>query len=214
MAAKDSLVTRDIPTTAGSRILENFKPVYDGTAISKIRASGAVLLGKTNMDEFGMGSSTENSSFFTTHNPWNFEYVPGGSSGGAAAAVAAGLSTFGLAEDTGGSIRMPAAFCGVTGLKTTYGRVSRYGLLALASSFDTIGPIAHDVMDCALIMEAIAGHDPMDSTTRAEPVPKYAGNIRTTDSLRGIRLGIPKEYFVEGLDQQINKSLQEAHQGA
>lgn len=210
MAVKDSLITRDLRTTAASKILENYIPIYDNTAISKIRSSGAVLLGKTNMDEFGMGSSTENSAFFTTHNPWNLEYVPGGSSGGAAAAVAAGLSTFVLAEDTGGSVRMPAAFCGVTGLKTTYGRVSRYGLLALASSFDTIGPIAHDVMDCALILEAISGHDPKDSTSRVEPVPEYSKNLRTADGLRGIRLGIPREYFVEGLDGQINDSLQKA----
>jgi aspartyl-tRNA(Asn)/glutamyl-tRNA(Gln) amidotransferase subunit A len=162
------------------------------------------------MDEFGMGSSTENSGFFTTHNPWDFGYVPGGSSGGSAASVAAGLAPFSLGEDTGGSVRMPASFCGVTGLKTTYGRVSRYGLLPLVSSFDTIGPMARSAYDVALVLEAIAGHDRKDSTSRAESVQAYAEALKKTESLRGLRVGIPKEYFVEGLDAEVNAALRAA----
>jgi aspartyl-tRNA(Asn)/glutamyl-tRNA(Gln) amidotransferase subunit A len=175
-----------------------------------LKSTGAVLLGKNNMDEFGMGSSTENSGFFTTRNPWNFDYVPGGSSGGSAAAVAAGLAPFTLGEDTGGSVRMPASFCGVTGLKTTYGRVSRYGLLPLVSSFDTIGPMARSAYDVALVLEAIAGHDPKDSTSRVEAVPHYAESLKKTKNLRGLRIGIPKEYFVEGLDAEIDASIRAA----
>jgi aspartyl-tRNA(Asn)/glutamyl-tRNA(Gln) amidotransferase subunit A len=209
-SAKDSLSTRGIRTTCSSRILENYKPFYDCTAIKKLKSTGAVLLGKTNMDEFGMGSSTENSGFFTTHNPWNLDYVPGGSSGGSAAAVAAGLAPFSLGEDTGGSVRMPASFCGVTGLKTTYGRVSRYGLLPLVSSFDTIGPMARSVYDIALVLEAIAGHDPKDSTSRAEAVQPYSEILKKTENLRGLRVGIPKEYFVEGLDSEVDASLRAA----
>ena len=209
-SAKDSISTRGVSTTCSSKILENYKPFYDSTAIKKLKSSGAVLLGKTNMDEFGMGSSTENSGFFTTHNPWNFDYVPGGSSGGSAAAVAAGLSLFSLGEDTGGSVRMPASFCGVTGLKTTYGRVSRYGLIALVSSFDTIGPMARSVDDVALVLEAIAGHDPKDSTSRAESVQPYLEILKKTENLRGFRIGIPKEYFVEGLDSEVNAALHTA----
>ncbi len=171
-AAKDSISTRGVNTTCSSKILENYKPFYDSTAIKKLKSAGSVLLGKNNMDEFGMGSSTENSGFFTTRNPWNLDYVPGGSSGGSAAAVAAGLAPFSLGEDTGGSVRMPAAFCGVTGLKTTYGRVSRYGLIPLVSSFDTIGPMARSAYDVALVLEAIAGHDPKDSTSRVEPASR------------------------------------------
>ena len=165
-SAKDSISTRGVNTTCSSKILENYKPFYDSTAIKKLKSANSVLLGKNNMDEFGMGSSTENSGFFTTRNPWNFDYVPGGSSGGSAAAVAAGLAPFSLGEDTGGSVRMPASFCGITGLKTTYGRVSRYGLIPLVSSFDTIGPMARSAYDVALVLEAIAGHDPKDSTSR------------------------------------------------
>lgn len=211
-SAKDSLSTRGIKTTCSSKILEEYRPFYDCTAIRKLKSPGAVLLGKTNMDEFGMGSSTENSGFFTTRNPWNFDYVPGGSSGGSAAAVAAGLAPFSLGEDTGGSVRMPAGFCGVTGLKTTYGRVSRYGLLPLASSFDTIGPMAHSAYDVALVLEAIAGHDPKDSTSRVEPAGQYSDALKKAENLRGLRIGIPKEYFAEGLNEDVNAALRTAIQ--
>src|SRR5574339_282104 len=209
-SAKDSLSTRGIPTTCSSKILENYKPFYDSTAIRKLNSAHAVLLGKTNMDEFGMGSSTENSGFFTTRNPWNVDYVPGGSSGGSAAAVAAGLSSFSLGEDTGGSVRMPAGFCGITGLKTTYGRVSRYGLIPLVSSFDTIGPMARSAFDVALVLEAIAGHDPRDSTSRAESIKPYSETLKTSENLRGLRIGIPKEYFVEGLDPEMGAAIRTA----
>lgn len=209
-SAKDSISTRGVHTTCSSKILENYKPFYDSTAIRKLKAAGAILLGKTNMDEFGMGSSTENSGFFTTRNPWNFDHVPGGSSGGSAAAVAAGLCPFSLGEDTGGSVRMPASFCGITGLKTTYGRVSRYGLIPLVSSFDTIGPMARSVYDVALVLEAIAGHDPRDSTSRLETVHPYSEHLRKANSLRGLRIGIPKEYFVEGLDADVDAALRTA----
>lgn len=209
-SAKDSISTRGVNTTCSSKILENYKPFYDSTAIQKLNATGSVLLGKNNMDEFGMGSSTENSGFFTTRNPWNFDHVPGGSSGGSAAAVAAGLAPFSLGEDTGGSVRMPASFCGVTGLKTTYGRVSRYGLIPLASSFDTIGPMAQSVYDLALVLETIAGHDPRDSTSRREPVQNYTEKLTTSEDLHGLRIGIPKEYFVEGLDADVDRSLRTA----
>jgi aspartyl-tRNA(Asn)/glutamyl-tRNA(Gln) amidotransferase subunit A len=209
-AVKDSLSTRGINTTCSSKILENYKPFYDCTAIKKLKSVSAVLLGKNNMDEFGMGSSTENSGFFTTRNPWNLDYVPGGSSGGSAAAVAAGLAPFTLGEDTGGSVRMPAGFCGITGLKTTYGRVSRYGLIPLVSSFDTIGPMAHSAYDAALVLETIAGHDPKDSTSRAEPAPKYSETLKKAENLRGLRVGIPQEYFVEGLDPEMDVSIRAA----
>ena len=209
-AAKDSISTRGVKTTASSKVLADYKPFYDSTAIRKLNERHGVLLGKNNMDEFGMGSSTENSGFFTTRNPWNLEYVPGGSSGGSAAAVAAGLAPFSLGEDTGGSVRMPAGFCGITGLKTTYGRVSRYGLLALVSSFDTIGPMAHSAYDVALILEAIAGHDPKDSTSRLEPVGRYADALKKTDHLRGLRVGVPKEYFADGLNPDVNAALRAA----
>ena len=209
-SAKDSISTRGVNTTCSSKILANYKPFYDSTAIKKLKSTGAVLLGKTNMDEFGMGSSTENSGFFTTRNPWNFDHVPGGSSGGSAAAVAAGLAPFSLGEDTGGSVRHPASFCGVTGLKTTYGRVSRYGLLPLVSSFDTIGPMARSVYDLAVVLEAIAGHDPKDSTSRVEPIQPYSEALKENDNLRGLRIGIPKEYFVEGLDTEVDLALRTA----
>jgi aspartyl-tRNA(Asn)/glutamyl-tRNA(Gln) amidotransferase subunit A len=209
-SAKDSLSTRGVRTTCSSKILENYKPFYDSTAIKKLKSTYSALLGKTNMDEFGMGSSTENSGFFTTRNPWNFDYVPGGSSGGSAASVAAGLAPFSLGEDTGGSVRMPASFCGVTGLKTTYGRVSRYGLLPLVSSFDTIGPMARSAYDVALVLETIAGHDPKDSTSRLEPVQRYTESLKKAENLRRLRVGIPREYFVEGLDTEVDASLRAA----
>ena len=209
-SAKDSISTRGIHTTCSSKIIENYKPFYDSTAIKKLKSTNAVLLGKNNMDEFGMGSSTENSGFFTTPNPWNFDYVPGGSSGGSAAAVAAGLTPFSLGEDTGGSVRMPASFCGITGLKTTYGRVSRYGLIPLVSSFDTIGPMARSAYDVAVVLETIAGHDPKDSTSRLEPVQRYSEALKKSENLRRLRIGIPKEYFVEGLDSQVDASLRTA----
>jgi aspartyl-tRNA(Asn)/glutamyl-tRNA(Gln) amidotransferase subunit A len=209
-SAKDSISTRGVNTTCSSKILANYKPFYDSTAIKKLTAANSVLLGKNNMDEFGMGSSTENSGFFTTHNPWNFAFVPGGSSGGSAAAVAAGLAPFSLGEDTGGSVRMPAGFCGITGLKTTYGRVSRYGLIPLVSSFDTIGPMARSAYDVALVLETIAGHDPKDSTSRSEPVQKYSEALQKSEDLRGLRIGIPKEYFVEGLDAEVDEALRTA----
>jgi aspartyl-tRNA(Asn)/glutamyl-tRNA(Gln) amidotransferase subunit A len=209
-SAKDSISTRGVNTTCSSKILENYKPFYDSTAIKKLTATNSVLLGKNNMDEFGMGSSTENSGFFTTHNPWDFDYVPGGSSGGSAAAVAAGLAPFSLGEDTGGSVRMPAGFCGITGLKTTYGRVSRYGLIPLVSSFDTIGPLARSAYDVALVLETIAGHDPKDSTSRVEPVQRYSETLKKAESLRGLRVGIPKEYFAEGLNADVDAALRAA----
>ncbi len=208
-AVKDCLSTRGVQTTCASRILEGYVPRYDATVIARLRRAGAVLVGKHNMDEFGMGSSCENSAFFATSNPWDLTRVPGGSSGGSAAAVAAEMVPFALGEDTGGSIRMPAAFCGVTGLKPTYGRVSRYGLIALASSFDSIGPITHDVWDAALVLQAIAGHDPMDSTSLEAPVPDYSQALDIAD-LQGVRLGVPVEYFAEGVEAGVRQALEEA----
>src|SRR5688572_6632436 len=209
-SAKDSISTRGINTTCSSKVLENYKPFYDATAIRKLNSTNSILLGKNNMDEFGMGSSTENSGFFTTRNPWNFDHVPGGSSGGSAAAVAAGLAPFSLGEDTGGSVRMPASFCGITGLKTTYGRVSRYGLIPLVSSFDTIGPMARSVYDVALVFETIAGHDPKDSTSRVESIQPYSASLKERENLRGLRIGIPKEYFVEGLASDVDSAVRMA----
>ena len=207
-AIKDCISTRGVRTTCSSKILENYVPQYDATVINKLADAGAVLLGKTNMDEFGMGSSCENSAFFDTHNPWNLDRVPGGSSGGSAAAMAAGLATFTIGEDTGGSVRMPAGFCNVTGIKPTYGRVSRYGLIALVSSFDSIGPMTRNAYDCATVLEIIAGHDPQDSTTYDSPVPRYTENIEKP--IKGMKLGIPKEYFVAGMEAGVESSIQEA----
>ena len=205
---KDCISTRNVRTTCSSKILENYIPQYNATVTDKLSNAGAVLVGKTNMDEFGMGSSCENSAFFNTHNPWNLEHVPGGSSGGSAAAMSASLATFTIGEDTGGSVRMPAGFCNVTGIKPTYGRVSRYGLIALVSSFDSIGPMTRDAYDCATVLEAIAGHDPRDSTTYNSPVPNYTANINK--SVKGMKLGIPKEYFVAGMEAGVESSIQEA----
>ena len=208
MQIKDLLCTAGVLTTCASQMLAEYVPVYDATAVARLRAQDAVLLGKGNLDEFGMGSSTENSAFFPTRNPWDTARVPGGSSGGSAAAVAAGAATFALGTDTGGSIRQPASFCGVTGLKPTYGRVSRYGLVAYASSLDQIGPIARDAADCALILQAIAGHDPHDATSLPDPVPNYAAGL--TGDVSGLRLGVPAEYFADGMDAGVRAAVTSA----
>jgi aspartyl-tRNA(Asn)/glutamyl-tRNA(Gln) amidotransferase subunit A len=205
LAIKDVLCTKGVPTTCSSKILRSYVPPYDATAILRLKAQDAVLLGKTNMDEFAMGSSTENSAFFPTRNPWALDHVPGGSSGGSAAAVAADLCAAALGSDTGGSIRQPASFCGIAGLKPTYGRVSRYGLVAFASSLDQIGPLGKDVRDCALLLQAIAGYDPLDSTSANLPVPDYQSAL--TGDIRGIRIGIPDEYFVEGMDPEVEAAI-------
>ncbi|MCC6176906.1 MAG: Asp-tRNA(Asn)/Glu-tRNA(Gln) amidotransferase subunit GatA [Chloroflexi bacterium] len=213
MALKDLVLTRDIRTTCSSKMLEAFVPVEDATIAKKLYAAGAVLLGKTNMDEFAMGSSTENSAFFPTRNPWgDLDRVPGGSSGGSAAAVAARLAPFSIGSDTGGSIRQPASLCGVVGFKPTYGRVSRYGLIAFASSLDQLGPLSADVADCALVTEVIAGHDPRDSTSLDAPVPRYldALDAHADQGLRGVRLGVPKEYFVAGMEPGVERAVQAA----
>ncbi len=207
-AMKDCISTRGVRTTCSSKILENYVPQYNATVTNKLADAGAVLIGKTNMDEFGMGSSCENSAFFNTHNPWDLDRVPGGSSGGSAAAMSAGLASFTIGEDTGGSVRMPAGFCNVTGIKPTYGRVSRYGLISLVSSFDCIGPMTRDVYDCATVLETIAGHDERDSTTFNSPVPQYSQNLNK--SVKGMTVGIPKEYFVSGMEAGVESSIQEA----
>ena len=207
-AAKDCISTRNIRTTCSSKILEDYVPQYSATVINRLTDAGAVLMGKNNMDEFGMGSSCENSAFFNTHNPWDLDRVPGGSSGGSAAAMSASLCSFSLGEDTGGSVRMPAGFCNVTGIKPTYGRVSRYGLIPLVSSFDCIGPMTRDVYDCATVLEAIAGHDEHDSTTFNSRVPQYNQNLNK--SVKGMTIGIPKEYFVSGMEAGVELSIQEA----
>lgn len=208
VAVKDAIITRGVRTTAGSRMLENFIPPYDSHVVERLRQAGAVVVGKANMDEFAMGSSTERSAFGPTRNPWNLERVPGGSSGGSAAAVAAGECLLALGSDTGGSIRQPAALCGVVGLDPTYGRVSRYGLIAFGSSLDQIGPIGRDVEDVATMLDCIGGHDPRDSTTNPEPMPDmrhYLGR-----EIRGIRVGVPKEYFVEGLEPGVRRAEEDA----
>ena len=205
---KDIICTKGIRTTCGSKILENFVPPYDATVIEKLKAQKAVILGKSNMDEFAMGSSTEHSAFFPTHNPWDLSRVPGGSSGGPAAAVASDEAIYALGSDTGGSVRQPAALCGVVGLKPTYGRVSRFGLVAFASSLDQIGPLTKDVSDCALVMNAIAGHDPKDSTSVSHPVPDYTQHL--IPDLKGLRVGIPKDYYVEGVQDKVRAALEVA----
>ena len=205
---KDLICTRGIRTTCSSRMLENFVPVYDATVWGRLSAQGAVLLGKGNMDEFAMGSSCENSAFFPTHNPWDLERVPGGSSGGAAAAVAADEAIVALGSDTGGSIRQPASLCGVAGLKPTYGRVSRYGLIAFASSLDQIGPVGKDVTDCAITLNAIAGYDPRDSTSLNLPITDFTAGL--TGDIKGMRLGVPAEYFVDGMEPGVREAVERA----
>jgi aspartyl-tRNA(Asn)/glutamyl-tRNA(Gln) amidotransferase subunit A len=208
VALKDILVTEGLQTTAGSRILEGWVPPYDATCVARLRRAGAVLLGKLNLDEFAMGSSTENSAFRRCRNPWDLERVPGGSSGGSAAAVAAGLCAASLGTDTGGSIRQPAALCGVVGVKPTYGRVSRYGVIAFASSLDQVGPLARTVEDAALLLEAVAGFDPQDATTIPGEAPRYRDALAA--GVSGLRLGLPREYFAEGADPEVLAAVREA----
>ena len=210
VAIKDVICVAGAPTTCGSRILEGFVPPYDATVVSKIRAAGGVIVGKTNTDEFAMGSSTENSAYFPTHNPWDLERVPGGSSGGSAAAVAAGMAPLALGSDTGGSVRQPAALCGVVGVKPSYGRVSRYGLVAYASSLDQIGTLARNVTDAALLLSTIAGHDARDSTSMSLPVPDYAAALQDSAGLSGVRVGVPREYWGEGLQAEVEHAVRAA----
>ena len=208
VAVKDNICTKGQKTTCASKILENFVPAFDAEAVKRLEDAGMIVLGKTNMDEFAMGSTTETSAFGVTTNPWNTEHVPGGSSGGSCAAVAAGEAVLALGSDTGGSIRQPAAYCGVTGLKPTYGRVSRYGLIAYASSLDQIGPVGRNVQDCAALFEVIAGHDAKDSTSSQKAVESWES--LTEGSLKGKKIGIPKEYFAQGTDEEVKKALTDA----
>jgi aspartyl-tRNA(Asn)/glutamyl-tRNA(Gln) amidotransferase subunit A len=203
IALKDNIMTRGLTTTASSRMLRNFVPPYDATVVRRLEAAGAVLVGKTNCDEFAMGSSTENSAFGPSRNPWNREHITGGSSGGSAAAVAAGMSPVALGSDTGGSIRQPAALCGIVGLKPTYGRVSRYGLIAFASSLDQIGPMTRTARDAAVALSVLAGPDPFDSTAAQEPIADYAGGL--TGDIRGMRLGVPRRMLEQGVDRSVGE---------
>lgn len=208
LAIKDNMCTRGILTTCSSNILQNFIPPYESTVTARLLEQGYVLVGKTNLDEFAMGSSTENSGFFTTKNPWDSETIPGGSSGGSAAAVAADECIAALGSDTGGSIRQPAALCGVVGLKPTYGRISRYGLVAFASSLDQIGPITKTVGDSAVLMNMIAGHDPLDSTSAPVPLPDFTAVL--DKDIKGMKIGIPKEYFIEGMNEEVERVVRDA----
>ena len=205
VAVKDVLAVKNHPLNCGSKILGKFICPYDATVIERLKAAGAIVFGRLNMDEFAMGSSTENSAFFTTLNPWDITRIPGGSSGGSAAAVAADEAIAALGSDTGGSIRQPAALCGVVGFKPTYGRVSRYGLVAFASSLDQIGPLAKDVRDAALTLGVISGHDPRDSTSAPEPVPNYAADLN--GHVKGLKLGLPREYMIGGLDREVKQAV-------
>ncbi len=205
LSVKDALCTMDMPTTCGSKILEGFVAPYDATVIEKLRNAGAIIIGKTAMDEFAMGSTTENCAYQVPENPWKAGYITGGSSGGSAAAVAAGECLASLGSDTGGSIRQPASLCGIVGMKPTYGLVSRYGLVAFASSLDQIGPMTIDVRDCAIMMNVIGGHDPRDSTSIKRDLPDYTRSL--TDGLKDIRVGIPQEYFTEGIDPEVEKTV-------
>lgn len=205
VAIKDNMCTKDLLTTCSSKILCNFVPTFSAQAVENLQQAGAVILGKTNMDEFAMGSTTETSAYGVTKNPWNTEHVPGGSSGGSAAAVAAGECFYALGSDTGGSIRQPASFCGVVGLKPTYGTVSRYGLIAYGSSLDQIGPLCKDVTDCATIMEVIASHDPKDSTSMKREDTDFTSAL--VEDVKGMRIGIPRDYFGEGLDPEVKEAV-------
>ncbi|RLE12836.1 Asp-tRNA(Asn)/Glu-tRNA(Gln) amidotransferase GatCAB subunit A [Candidatus Aerophobetes bacterium] len=208
IAIKDNICVKDEKTTCASRILKNFRPPYSATVVDRVKNAGCIIIGKTNMDEFAMGSSTENSAFQITRNPWNLETIPGGSSGGSAAAVASGEVTLALGSDTGGSIRQPAALCGIVGMKPTYGRVSRYGLVAFASSLDQIGPLTRDVTDCALLLQIISGKDEKDSTSIDYPVPEYSEYL--IPDLKGIKVGLPKEYFVAGIEKEVREKVYQA----
>lgn len=208
IAIKDVLTVAGMPATSGSRILENFVPAYNATSVQRLLDAGVVILGKTNTDEFAMGSSTENSAYGVVRNPWDEARVPGGSSGGSAAAVAAGLAPVALGTDTGGSVRQPAALCGIVGLKTTYGRVSRYGLIAFGSSLDTVGVLAHTAQDAATILSVMAGYDPRDATTLESPAPKIKLNGK--DGLKGLKVGVPKEYFIEGVQSEVETAVRTA----
>lgn len=210
IAIKDNVSIRGIETTAGSKILQGYVPPFDATIVTKLKAAGAVILGKTNLDEFAMGSSTENSGYFPTRNPWDLDRVPGGSSGGSAAAVCAGEALAAVGTDTGGSVRQPASLCGLVGVRPTYGRCSRYGLVAFASSLDQPGPLAHDVTDAALMLQVMAGHDPADGTTWPDPVPNYVAGL--TKDVQGLRIGVPVEYFVEGLQPDVARAVRAALQ--
>ncbi len=210
LAIKDNISTQGIETTAGSKILEGYIPPFDATVVRKLTAAGAIILGKTNLDEFAMGSSTENSAFFPTVNPWDLTRVPGGSSGGSAAAVAAGEALAAVGTDTGGSVRQPAALCGVVGVRPTYGRCSRYGLIAFASSLDQAGPLTRDVTDAALLLQVMAGHDPLDGTTLPAPVPDYRAAL--SQDVRGMRIGVPREYFAVGLQPAVERAVRAALQ--